>query len=293
MNVSDAKQGLSEKSEYGVTVENVSVKLLVNKSYNATAKDFVNIPHSHFYTELFVCLEDSINIQTKSGIIKLHKNDVAIIPATMLHCKVEDSATEKWYSVGFSITKKSGHACSDCYKKLNPLCENTEVVVWNNRPDICQRIEQIVKNSPKNDGTSLALELVCALLKLSTSNVRIALSKGESQTNMPDIYRLSWLEDVISNRFNEPLTNGQMAEALNISPRQFSRIVKARYGMTFHEVLIQTRLENAAVLLSVTERSVAQILKEVGYTKSSSFYRDFKARFNVNPTEYRISSAKK
>ena len=109
---------------------------------------------------------------------------------------------------------------------------------------------------------------------------------------MPDIYRMSWFEDFIANRFYEPLTTSKLANALNISTRQLSRIIKSRFNMTFHEVLTEKRLEYATDRLVTTNRSVASILQEVGYTKSSLFYRDFSKKYNMTPTEYRYKFSK-
>ena len=278
---------LSGKHEYNAAVEDITIRLLVNDGYNPFPDDINIIPHTHLYTELFVCLSGEISIQTDSGVVRLSKGDAAIVPANISHSKIKNKNSEVWHAVGFMITKKPGNTKANLYKKLKTIYEITEPLVFQNVPEVGERIAQLHKPIYKDGEYLPALELTCILLKLSTMQMAANLSEGKSLTRMPDIYRMAWFEDLIANRYYEPLTTGKLADTLHISPRHLSRIIKEQYGMTFHEILTKKRIEIAAKLLTETKDSVNGILKQVGYTKSSCFYKDFSARYNMTPTEYR------
>ena len=129
--------------------------------------------------------------------------------------------------------------------------------------------------------------MVCALLKLAEKKPNTKLLVTTNQVRLPDIYRIAWFDEIIQNRFYEPLTITKLAESLHISSRQLSRIIKAQYGTTFHNILKKKRLANASKLLTTSLLTVNEILREVGYNKSSAFYKDFFEEFNMTPTEYR------
>ena len=47
------------------------------------------------------------------------------------------------------------------------------------------------------------------------------------------------------------------------------------------------RLEHARILLKTTDMKVADIATASGFSRPTTFNHDFKARFNLSPTEYR------
>jgi AraC-like DNA-binding protein len=53
------------------------------------------------------------------------------------------------------------------------------------------------------------------------------------------------------------------------------------------DLLVESRLRNAARLLSTTEMEVKEIAYLVGYQHHSSFVRAFQRRFHQSPKQYR------
>lgn len=290
----DIEIDLSGKREYTASVENVSIRLLINdlyKSISGNPLSTLNIQHIHLYTELFVCTSGEINIETDSQSITLKRGDAAIIPAKMPHQKLDRQLIEGWRSIGFFITKKNSAEYSNLHKKLKPLCLSKEPILFHDIPEICERIDALHKTIYKENDCLPAIELTCVLSKLATIATKDN-TKDVPKTRMPDIYRIAWFEDLIANCYYEPLTTGKVATMLHISTRHLSRIIKEQYGTTFHKFLIKKRLDIASKLLITTNNSVNSILRKTGYSKSSSFYKDFSERFGVTPTEYREKRGK-
>ena len=284
----DYKIGLADKNEYSISVENVFVNLLVNKTkLQPIAHESSLVSHTHMFSELFFCLNGIIDIKTPTGVIQLSKGDIAIAPANLSHHIISAGGPDDWYAIGFFITKKSGNKLFDLYKKLRPLYECTEIHVFHNLLELCQTAAELCKPIYEANSYLPALEFVGILSKLAILKPLTELPTSKEQTYMPDIYRMSWFEDLIANRYYEPLTTSLVAEMLHISPRHLSRIIKNRYGKTFHQVLSEKRLNFAANILLTTNRSANSIASEVGYAKNSSFYKDFLSYFGVTPAEYR------
>ena len=74
---------------------------------------------------------------------------------------------------------------------------------------------------------------------------------------------------------------------VGLSRVQLYRKVKALTGQTPVELLRKARLEKAKLLLLKTERSVAEIAYEVGFTSPSYFNKCFKDEFGKSPGESR------
>ncbi len=284
----DIKKLLSVKNEYGINIENISLTLLINReTIPMTPDNPQSTFHSHLYSELFVCLSGEIGIRLEDEVITLSKNDALLVPINLPHHKIEQTDDGEWYSVGFSVTERAVRCHTNLYERLKPLCEGNEVTVFKNVPEICGRVAEMNKVLPQSIEFLPVVELVSVLIRLSAIKPKNQLAEKSVSIYTHDVFRIALLEDLIHARFSEPLTVGKVADILNISTRQLSRIIKTQYGMTFHQILTKIRLDNAANLLIGTDRSVSKIFSEVGYTKSSLFYKDFSEKFGTTPTEYR------
>jgi AraC-like DNA-binding protein len=90
-------------------------------------------------------------------------------------------------------------------------------------------------------------------------------------------------------RFFEPLDVDDMARAAGLSRAHFSREFRRAFGESPHQYLLTRRLERAASLLRVTDRSVADICFSVGLQSVGSFTTSFTSTYGVSPTVYRAS----
>ena len=64
-----------------------------------------------------------------------------------------------------------------------------------------------------------------------------------------------------------------------MSPAHFSRAFRAAFGETPLQYLLTRRLERAAMLLRVTDRTVADVCTAVGLSSIGSFTTSFKRTF--------------
>lgn len=79
----------------------------------------------------------------------------------------------------------------------------------------------------------------------------------------------------------------RIAEDFNLSLSAVSRLIKKNTGFTFVELLMRKRFQKALMFLVETELPVEQIAVNIGYENQSYFYRQFKAKYGVTPSQYR------
>lgn len=82
----------------------------------------------------------------------------------------------------------------------------------------------------------------------------------------------------------------EWSEACGLKKTYFYKLFKQETGIPIHEYVIRERLKKAAVLLQETETPVTEVAELTGYSSIHHFTRQFKARFGVNPSQYRRSS---
>src|SRR4051812_20930029 len=106
----------------------------------------------------------------------------------------------------------------------------------------------------------------------------------------PPARHLLRAKDLADARYAERLEVDDMAAAAGLSRAHFSREFKLAFGVSPHAYLLTRRLERAATLLRVTDRSVTEVCLDVGLQSLGSFTTSFKRMFGKTPTEYRAAS---
>jgi AraC-like DNA-binding protein len=96
-------------------------------------------------------------------------------------------------------------------------------------------------------------------------------------------------KDLVDARYAEPITVDDLAAAAGLSRAHFSRMFTRTFGESPHAYLQTRRLERAASLLRLTDRSVADICVMVGLQSVGSFTTTFARVYGKPPAAYRAS----
>lgn len=105
-----------------------------------------------------------------------------------------------------------------------------------------------------------------------------------------DVQNDTPLENVlhyIHSNMEKTLSLEELSEVANLSPYYFAHRFKQQTGFSPMEYVINTRLNHAKVLLVRTNKSVAEISYEVGYSSSGSLINIFVKRIGMSPSQYR------
>src|SRR5512133_3824653 len=106
---------------------------------------------------------------------------------------------------------------------------------------------------------------------------------------VPPARHLARARDLADARYAEEIGVDDMARSAGLSRAHFSREFKDAFGISPHAYLLTRRLERAAALLRVTDRSVAEVCMDVGLLSVGSFTTSFKRMFGKTPTAYRAA----
>lgn len=126
-------------------------------------------------------------------------------------------------------------------------------------------------------------DLMVVLFRVLTRS--LGALKGTSPANFDEVIR-----QVIGNYITEHYRTAslrELARMVNQSESALSRRIKAVFGLTFKELLMQARFDRAVVLLQQTKLPVTAIAEAVGYENTSFFYRRFRQLYGISPKEFR------
>jgi AraC family transcriptional regulator len=132
-----------------------------------------------------------------------------------------------------------------------------------------------------DDVTPLAVE--AAALELVA---RVARSVGLER-------RPTWLgraRAVLHDRYADPLSLNEIAEAIGIEPERLARGFRRAFGESPGDYLRRIRVNAAATLLATTDEPISRVADEVGFSDQSHLTRWFGRYLETTPGRYRGSA---
>ncbi len=123
--------------------------------------------------------------------------------------------------------------------------------------------------------------------KLKLMLLKIAENKSD---NALPTRMVENLDNYIRENYSEEISNTEIGAIFGYHPFYISRMLKDKKGITLRQYIISYRFKAAKKLLLFTDKSIAEIAEETGFTDASYFTKSFKAAFKITPKEYRNSS---
>jgi len=146
-------------------------------------------------------------------------------------------------------------------------------------------MEKIITELYEPDLTSsISIKLLVGLLL-----VNLIKHSDEIEVYSVDNYEKKLSLDILKY-IDEHYEEGSLAAIsaqLNQPDYKICRIVKKYTGVTFKQLVQETRLNKASDLLMRTKLSITSIMQAVGYENITYFYKIFKEKYTMTPHEYR------
>ena len=154
----------------------------------------------------------------------------------------------------------------------------------------------------KREGTNCALELF--LIRLIRSKTDQAESRSARLDE--DFYELEngglseeqkdaemmRVVDYVENHLSEAITLDDLTRLVHFDKSYLIVRFKEKWGMPPMKYVNHLRIERAKVLLCVTQKSVTEIAREVGFGSVHYFSRFFKEKENLTPNDFRVMKQK-
>ncbi|MBQ8321480.1 MAG: helix-turn-helix domain-containing protein [Clostridia bacterium] len=135
-------------------------------------------------------------------------------------------------------------------------------------------------------------DVMMAYLTLIIINaVRLNETLGNSDEKIYRKQAVEFVQNYINRCFcDNNISVRGLADLVYLNTDYLGRIFKKDTGKTINEAIQEKRIENVCRLLATTDRSINEIANESGFTDMHFFYKVFKNRMGVLPSEYREST---
>ena len=95
------------------------------------------------------------------------------------------------------------------------------------------------------------------------------------------------LDNYIRENVSDEISNTEIGAIFGYHPFYVSKVLKEKKGLTLRQYIINYRLKASKRLLELTDKSIADIASECGFTDASYFAKTFKSYFGETPKDYR------
>ena len=261
--------------------------------------------HSHAFFEVFTALEGEFAVELLGGDSLLIKPDcLCLIPPGVYHYahNVSESASKLAVRFSYSCAQESGASgqnsvfttCRDTLER----CRTAQVVTGCHK--LCQIIQTIAqeRNTPHFASNAyvetLFTQFYIELIRMFREQEEAEMPQAAtSDSTIEQDTRRVKIENYLLFRYQEDITEEDLAAEMNLSKRQLSRVLQRTYGKSFRQLLIETRMHRAAQLLQEGQHSIEEIVYLTGYTSLSGFYSAFHKYFGISVGKYRAAYAMK
>jgi len=101
--------------------------------------------------------------------------------------------------------------------------------------------------------------------------------------------KLNGLRSMIYDNPGVKWSVSELAQKIGLSPSQFQRLYKSRFGVSPIADAVTSRIEYAKYLLTSTDYTVSRISEELNYKSDIQFIQQFKSVVQITPSNYRKS----
>ena len=181
--------------------------------------------------------------------------------------------------------------------KSDPRTSHIPVIILTARASIEQKIEGVRTGADEYITKPFVFEYLRERIKALIRNRKMLrdhyihdLNVGVS-TSVPGNLDRKFVNDFTAlierNVANTDLNVNDIAHELGMSRVQLYRKVKALLGFSINDYLVNVRLRKAKYLLLNTDRSVADIALEVGFSSPAYFSTIFKNKMGQSPSDFK------
>lgn len=244
--------------------------------------DWISLPHSHHFTELFYVLNGKGSFVINDKTFDIQKDDFIIVNSNVMHNEASSSEDPLHYIVmgtdelEFEINSGKNYCIynfSDHSKLLRFYIESI-LKEMKNKND---HFEDICQNWFQN------------LIYQTQRWTEIQFQDTPSQKTNKEC---RFIEQYLNEHFREDISLQSLSDIVHFSKYYLAHAFKEYKGISPISYLTQVRITEAKHLLETTDFSVAKIADFTGFSSQSYFSQIFHKETGMTPNKYRIATQK-
>ena len=272
--------------QFNTTLERANCHIRATRVCILPEERVKEFPHKHFFVE-FHCVfsgQEIITLPHEKREIVLTAGDILLLPQGVYHGVHTKGTSVERFCFNFSAEPVGKEPSS-----IVDLFVNIREPVLFDGEEAAMLIMQCQQMCKQEQGYLLELRQGMLFLNMALNLMsKVPGLALNTDAGNPLELRQKWIiEDYIAQHFTDNTGIEGLAQALFLSQRQTSSLVKRFFGEGYKTIIIRRRMELAEIYLQDPNKRLDEIAYDVGYRSYSGFELCFKRFFDTTPQKMR------
>lgn len=291
---------LKHLSQGSIVNDNLSDDLFVAEMHYETKMDVIEYPCRFHGYMAFFCIKGEFEVEINLKKFTIRKDSMFIytpgniVRVTNIDPQEKESVHFVVVAISEDLMSSTRFDFSKLYNESLRLLESPCVVINENERELCRKyfdlIQEVSKMRMPNMRESVAA-LISSIFYLMgamwTDRLTAAKKNGGDEMSTRSKIVLEDFLLLVRDYHTKERSLSFYADKLYLTPKYLSKLIKSVSGKSAHEWIDSFVILEAKNLLKYSDMSIKSIVYELNFPNQTTFYRFFKTKTGMTPSEYR------
>lgn len=291
---------LKHLSQGSIVNDNLSDDLFVAEMHYESKMDIIEYPCRFHGYMAFFCIKGEFEVEINLKKFTIRKDSMFIytpgniVRVTNIDPQEKESVHFVVVAISEDLMSSTRFDFSKLYNESLRLLESPCVVINENERELCRKyfdlIQEVSKIRMPNMRESVAA-LISSIFYLMgamwTDRLTAAKKNGGEEVSTRSKIVLEDFLLLVRDYHTKERSLSFYADKLYLTPKYLSKLIKSVSGKSAHEWIDSFVILEAKNLLKYSDMSIKSIVYELNFPNQTTFYRFFKTKTGMTPSEYR------
>lgn len=291
---------LKHLSQGSIVNDNLSDDLFVAEMHYESKMDIIEYPCRFHGYMAFFCIKGEFEVEINLKKFTIRKDSMFIytpgniVRVTNIDPREKESVHFVVVAISEGLMSSTRFDFSKLYNESLRLLESPCVVINENERellrkyfDLIQEVSKMRMPNMRESVTALISSIFYLMGALWTDRLTAAKKNGGEEVSTRSKIVLEDFLLLVRDYHTKERSLSFYADKLYLTPKYLSKLIKSVSGKSAHEWIDSFVILEAKNLLKYSDMSIKSIVYELNFPNQTTFYRFFKTKTGMTPSEYR------
>lgn len=291
---------LKHLSQGSIVNDNLSDDLFVAEMHYESKMDIIEYPCRFHGYMAFFCIKGEFEVEINLKKFTIRKDSMFIytpgniVRVTNIDPREKESVHFVVVAISEDLMSSTRFDFSKLYNESLRLLESPCVVINENERglyrkyfDLIQEVSKMRMPNMRESVTALISSIFYLMGAMWTDRLTEAKKNGGDEMSTRSKIVLEDFLLLVRDYHTKERSLSFYADKLYLTPKYLSKLIKSVSGKSAHEWIDSFVILEAKNLLKYSDMSIKSIVYELNFPNQTTFYRFFKTKTGMTPSEYR------
>lgn len=291
---------LKHLSQGSIVNDNLSDDLFTAEMHYESKMDIIEYPCRFHGYMAFFCIKGEFEVEINLKKFTIRKDSMFIytpgniVRVTNIDPREKESVHFVVVAISEDLMSSTRFDFSKLYNESLRLLESPCVVINENERglyrkyfDLIQEVSKMRMPNMRESVTALISSIFYLMGAMWTDRLTAAKKNGGDEMSTRSKIVLEDFLLLVRDYHTKERSLSFYADKLYLTPKYLSKLIKSVSGKSAHEWIDSFVILEAKNLLKYSDMSIKSIVYELNFPNQTTFYRFFKTKTGMTPSEYR------